>query len=157
MLYTAGATQRLGRVDEGSATTDHDEEEIARKMSISTGAAVVEWTTSAGSNKINILDTPGFSMFVHEAKMVLPVVDAAIVVVDGVAGVEVVTQRVWSYCEEYKTPRLIVVNRMDRDRADSERVLDSIIKAFGRNAIPIELPIGKEKNFQGVIDLVRMK
>ncbi len=89
MLYTAGATQRLGRVDDGSATTDHDEEEIARKMSISTGAAVVEWGTSSGTTKINILDTPGFSMFVHEAKMVLPVVDAAIVVVDGVAGVEV--------------------------------------------------------------------
>src|SRR5271165_3763810 len=157
MLYTAGATQRLGRVDDGSATTDHDEEEIARKMSISAGAAVVEWATSAGSTKINILDTPGFSMFVHEAKMVLPVVDAAIVVVDGVAGVEVVTQRVWNYCEEYKTPRLIVVNRMDRDRASAARVLESVEKAFGRNAIPIELPIGAEKNLSGVSDLVRMK
>src|SRR6266700_1170896 len=70
MLYTSGATQRLGRVDDGSATTDHDEEEIARKMSISTGAAVVEWGTSSGTTKINVLDTPGFSMFVHEAKMV---------------------------------------------------------------------------------------
>src|SRR5271165_3026778 len=157
MLYTAGATQRLGRVDDGSATTDHDEEEIARKMSISTGAAVVEWTTSGVSNKINILDTPGFSMFVHEAKMVMPVVDAAIVVVDGVAGVEVVTQRVWNYCEEYKTPRLIVVNRMDRDRASAERVLESLTNAFGRDVIPIELPIGAERSFTGVVDLVRMK
>ena len=85
-------------------------------------------------------------MFVHEAKMVLPVVDAAIVVVDGVAGVEVVTQRVWNYCEEYKTPRLIVVNRMDRDRADAERVLESLTNAFGRDVIPIELPIGSEKS-----------
>src|ERR1017187_7395363 len=165
MLYTAGATQRLGRVDDGSATTDHDEEEIARKMSISTGAAVVEWGsssstssgTSSGTTKINILDTPGFSMFVHEAKMVLPVVDAAIVVVDGVAGVEVVTQRVWNYCEEYKTPRLIVVNRMDRDRANAERVLESLTNAFGRDVIPIELPIGSEKSLSGVVDLVRMK
>ena len=145
--------QRLGRVDDGSATTDYDEEEIARKMSISTGVAVVEW----GTTKINILDTPGFSMFVHEAKMDLPVVDAAIVVVDGVAGVEVVTQRVWNYCEEYKTPRLIVVNRMDRDRADAERVLESLTNAFGRDVIPIELPIGAEKSLTGVIDLVRMK
>jgi elongation factor G len=153
MLYTAGATQRLGRVDDGSATTDFDDEEIARQMSISTGCVVVEW----GGTKINILDTPGFSMFVHEAKMDLPVVDAAIVVVDGVAGVEVVTQRVWNYCEEYKTPRLIVVNRMDRDRADAARVLESIEKAFGRNVIPIELPIGAEKSLSGVIDLVRMK
>ena len=153
MLFTSGATQRLGRVDDGSATTDYDDEEIARKMSISTGCAVVEW----GNTKINILDTPGFNMFVHEAKMALPVVDAAIVVVDGVAGVEVVTQRVWNYCEEYKTPRLIVVNRMDRDRADATRVLESVEKAFGRNVIPIELPIGAEKSLSGVIDLVRMK
>src|SRR5215468_6609925 len=153
MLYTSGATQRLGRVDDGSATTDYDEEEIGRKMSISTGMAYVEWDKS----KINILDTPGFNMFVHEAKMVLPVVDAAVVVVDGVAGVEVVTQRVWNYCEEYKTPRLIVASRMDRERADADRVLESLTKAFGRDVIPLELPIGSEKNFKGVVDLVRMK
>ena len=153
MLYTAGATPRFGRVDDGTATTDYDEEEIARKMSIAAAAASVEW----GKTKINVIDTPGFNMFVHEARMVLPVVDAAIVVVDGVAGVEVVTQRVWNDCEEYKTPRLIVVNRMDRDRANAERVLESLISAFGRNVIPIELPIGSEKNLTGVVDLVRMK
>jgi elongation factor G len=153
MLYTSGATQRHGRVDDGSATTDYDEEEIARKMSIGASLAHVEW----GKTKINIVDTPGFNMFVHEAKMVLPVVDAAIVVVDGVAGVEVVTQRVWNYCEEYRTPRLIVASRMDRERADSERVLESLINAFGRMVIPLELPIGKEKNLSGVVDLVRMK
>src|SRR5213075_1019574 len=128
----------MGRVDDGSATTDHDEEEIARKMSVGTGIAFAEW----GQTKINLLDTPGFNMFVHEAKLVLPVVDAAIVVVDGVAGVEVVTQRVWNYCEEYQTPRLIVASRMDRDRADAERVLESLTKAFGRAVIPLELPIG---------------
>jgi elongation factor G len=153
MLYTAGATQRLGRVDEGTSTTDYDDEEIARRMSIATAAAVVEWDKT----KINILDTPGFNMFVHEAKMVLPVVDAAIVVVDGVAGVEVVTEKVWNDCEEYKTPRLIVVNRMDRERANAERVLESVTNAFGRNVVPIELPIGSEKNLSGVVDLVRLK
>jgi elongation factor G len=153
MLYTAGATPRLGRVDDGTATTDYDEEEIARKMSIASALAWVEWNNT----KINFVDTPGFNMFVHEAKMVLPVVDAAIVVVDGVAGVEVVTERVWNDCEEYKTPRLIVVSRMDRERADAERVLDSVTNAFGRSAIPIELPIGSEKNLSGVVDLVRMK
>jgi elongation factor G len=153
MLYTAGATPRFGRVDDGSSIPDYDEEEIARKMSISASLVYVEW----GGNKINLVDTPGFNMLVHEAKLALPVVDAAIVVVDGVAGVEVVTERVWSYCEEYKTPRLIVVNRMDRERANAERVLESVEKAFGRNAIPIELPIGSEKNLNGVVDLVRMK
>ena len=153
MLYTAGATQRLGRVDDGSATTDYDDEEISRQMSISTGLACAEW----GQTKLNFLDTPGFNMFVHEAKMMLPVVDAALVVVDGVAGVEVVTERVWNYCEEYKTPRVIVASRMDRERADAERVLESLEKAFGRNVIPLELPIGKEKNLSGVVDLVSMK
>ena len=153
MLYTAGATQRQGRVDDGSATTDYDEEEIARKMSIATSLAYAEW----GQTKINFLDTPGFNMFVHEAKMVLPVVDAAIVVVDGVAGVEVVTQRVWNYGEEYKMPRVIVASRMDRERADAERVLDSLTRAFGRSVVPLELPIGKEKNLSGVVDLVNMK
>jgi elongation factor G len=153
MLYTSGATQRLGRVDDGSAPTDYDEEEIARQMSISTGAAVAEWNKT----KINILDTPGFSMFVHEAKMVLPAVESALVVVDGVAGVEVVTQRVWGYCEEVNMPRMIVVSRMDRERADANRVLESLTQAFGRTVMPLQMPIGSEKSLSGIIDLVRMK
>jgi len=157
MLYTAGATPRLLRVDDGSATTDYDEEEIARKMSIATGLALVEWGKTDSKVKINLLDTPGFNMFVHEAKMVLPVVDAALVVVDGVAGVEVVTQRVWNYCDEIGLPRMIVVNRMDRDRADANRVLESLTNAFGRAVTPLQLPIGSEKSLNGVIDLVRMK
>jgi elongation factor G len=135
-LYTAGAAQRLGRVDDGSATTDYDEEEIARKMSIGTAIAFAEW----GKTKINLLDTPGFNMFVNEAKTVLPVVEAALVVVDGVAGVEVVTQRVWGYAEEINLPRVIVVSRMDRDRADSERVLESLRGAFGRAVVPVPFP-----------------
>src|SRR6202030_3868361 len=111
-------------------------------MSIGTGLAFVEWgKADAAKVKINLLDTPGFNMFVHEAKMVLPVVDAALVVVDGVAGVEVVTERVWNYCEEYKTPRVIVASRMDRERADAERVLESWTRAFGRAVVPLELPI----------------
>jgi elongation factor G len=153
MLYTAGATPRFGRVDDGTATTDYDEEEIARKMSISVGMASVEW----GKAKLNLLDTPGFNMFVHEAKMVLPVVDAALVVVDGVAGVEVVTQRVWDYCNEIDLPRMIVVSRMDRERSDADRVLESLTKAFGRAVTPLQLPIGSEKNISGIVDLVRMK
>jgi elongation factor G len=157
MLYTAGGAPRLGRVDDGSAITDYDEEEIARKMSISTGIAFVEWGKPESKVKINLLDTPGFNMFVHEAKMMLPVVDAALVVVDGVAGVEVVTQRVWNYCNDIELPRMIVVNRMDRDRADANRVLESLVKAFGRAVTPLQLPIGSEKSLSGIVDLVRMK
>ncbi len=157
MLYTAGAAPRLGRVDDGSATTDYDEEEIARQMSISTGLAFVEWGKPDAKVKINLLDTPGFNMFVHEAKMVLPVVDAALVVVDGVAGVEVVTQRVWNYCDEVNLPRMILVNRMDRERADANRTLESLTNAFGRAVTPLQLPIGSEKSLSGIVDLVRMK
>jgi len=157
MLYTAGAAPRLGRVDDGSAPTDYDEEEIARKMSISTGLAFVEWGKTDAKVKINLLDTPGFNMFVHEAKVALPVVDAALVVVDGVAGVEVVTQRVWQYCNDIELPRMIVVNRMDRDRADAGRVLESLTNAFGRAVTPLQLPIGSEKSLSGIVDLVRMK
>jgi elongation factor G len=153
MLYTAGATPKLGRVDDGSATTDYDEEEIGRKMSLATSAAYAEW----GKTKINLLDTPGFNMFVHEAKMVLPVVDTALVVVDGVAGVEVVTSRVWSDCEAINLPRVIVAARMDRERADAGRVLESLTKSFGRAVTPLQFLIGAEKNLKGVVDLVRMK
>ncbi|MBV8890928.1 MAG: GTP-binding protein, partial [Acidobacteria bacterium] len=153
MLYTAGATQRLGRVDEGSAATDFDDEEIARQMSISTGVAFAEWNKT----KINLLDTPGFNMFVHEAKMMLPAVEAALVVVDGVSGVEVVTERVWGYCAEANMPRMIVVSRMDRERADANRVLESLSKSFGRQIMPLQFPVGSEKNLSGIIDLVRMK
>jgi elongation factor G len=153
MLYTAGATPRLGRVDDGSATTDYDEEEIARKMSIAASAAYVEW----GKTKINVIDTPGFNMFVHEAKMVLPVVDAAIVVVDGVAGVEVVTQRVWNDCEDIQDAAADCGEPHGPRPGECGARAGVADQRFGRNVIPIELPIGSEKNLTGVVDLVRMK
>ncbi len=153
MLFTSGVTPRFGRVDDGSAVTDYDEEAVARKMSLSAGTACAEW----GKTKINLIDTPGFNLFVHEAKMVLPVVETAMVVVDGVAGVEVVTQKVWKDCEEINLPRVIVASRMDRERADANRTLESLINAFGRTVTPLQMTIGSEKNLKGVIDLVRMK
>jgi elongation factor G len=153
MLYTAGATQRHGRVDDGSTVTDYDEEEIARQMTISTSMAHAEW----GKCKINILDTPGFNMFVHEAEMVMPAVDAAFVVVDAVSGVQVVTEKIWGFAEKYEMPRVVICTRMDRERADFQRCMDSLTTAFGRAVVPVQLPIGSEKNFKGVIDLVKMK
>ena len=153
MLFTAGATQRFGRVDEGTTVTDYDEEEISRGMSISAATAFVEW----GKAKINLIDTPGFNMFIHEAEMVMPAVEAALVVVDAVSGVEVVTERIWHYYDRVALPRVIVCTRTDRERADFNRVMESLTTAFGRTVVPVQLPIGSEKNFTGVVDLVKMQ
>ncbi len=153
MLYTGGATPKLGRVDDGSTATDYDEEEIARQMTISPAVAPVEWRNT----KINLLDTPGFPMFAHEAKVAMAAAEAALLVVDGVAGVEVVTDKVWAYADEVNLPRVIVVSRMDRDRANHESTLESLRSAFGRQVVPMQIPIGSEKNLKGVVDLVTMK
>ena len=153
LLYTAGSTPRLGRVDDGSSVTDYDEEEVSRQMTISASLAATEWNKT----KINLIDTPGFNMFVHEAELAMPAVDAALLVVDSVSGVQVVTQKVWKVCEELKLPRVIVCTRMDRERADFERVMQSLTSVFGRTVVPVQLPIGTEKSFQGVVDLVKMK
>ncbi len=153
LLFTAGANPRLGRVDDGSTTTDYDEEEIARQMTVSASIATFEWSKA----KINLIDTPGFNMFVHEAELAMPAVDSALVVVDSVSGVQVVTQKVWSYADELKLPRIVICTRMDRERADFERVMNSLTSAFGRTVVPVQLPIGAEKTFKGVVDLVKMK
>ena len=150
MLFDMGAVNRLGRVDDGTATTDFDPDEIERKISLQTGLAHGEWR----KNKINILDTPGYANFLAEARSALRVADAALVVVDAVAGVEVQTEKVWRYAEEYKLPRIIVVNRIDRDRASFARTLESLERAFGRGVVPVAIPLGEEKAFVGVVDLL---
>ena len=162
LLYTAGMTPRLGKVAEGSTVTDWDDEEIARKISIQTGIAFAEWArtgspSAADKTKINFLDTPGYSTFVNETRTSLIAADAALVVVDAVAGVQVVTEKVWDYCTEYGQPRAIVINWMDRELANFERALASVQEVFGRGVVPVQLPIGAEKQFRGVVDLVSMK
>jgi elongation factor G len=153
LLFTSGATPRLLRVDEGNTITDFDDEEIQRKITISTGVAAAEWS----KKKINLLDTPGFNIFLNDTKASMVAADAALIVVDGVAGVEVQTEKVWSFAEEFKLPRAIVINKLDRERSGFERALESVQSFFGRTAIPIHLPIGAEKDFKGVVDVVRMK
>lgn len=153
LLFTAGATNRLLRVDEGNTITDFDEEEMQRKISISTAVAVAEWKKA----KINILDTPGYNIFINDARAALVAADSALVVVDGVAGVEVQTEKVWQFTEDFKLPRAIIINKLDRERADFQRALASVQEAFGRAAVPIQMPIGSERDFLGVVDLIRMK
>ena len=159
LLFTAGMTPRLGKVAEGTATTDWDEEEIARKLTIQTGIAYAEWQASgqADKTKINFLDTPGYSTFVNETKTSLIAADATLIVVDPVAGVQVVTEKVWDYATEYDQPRAFLLNWMDRELASFERGLASIEQVFGRGVVPVQLPLGAEKSFRGVIDLVAMK
>ncbi len=159
LLYAAGMTPRLGKVADGSTTTDWDEEEIARKISINTGVAFAEWQAPGQSEKtkINLLDTPGYSTFINETKSSLIAADASLIVVDAAAGVQVVTEKVWDYATEYDQPRAFVLNWMDRDLASFERALGSLEQVFGRGVVPIQLPIGSERGFRGVVDLVTMK
>jgi elongation factor G len=159
LLFTAGMTPRLGKVSEGSAITDWDEEEIARKISINTGVAYAEWLApaSAEKTKVNFLDTPGYSTFINETKSSLIAADAALILVDAAAGVQVITEKVWDYAAEYDQPRAFVLNWMDRDLASFERALASLQQVFGRGVVPIELPIGSDKSFRGVVDLIAMK
>jgi len=153
LLYTAGMTPKLTKVAEGNTITDWDEEEISKKISISTGIAYAEWQNT----KINLLDTPGDSTFVNEAKASMIAADSALILVDAAAGVQVVTEKVWDYATEYDIPRAFVINWMDREHADFARALGSLEQAFGRKIVPIHLPIGQEKSFRGLVDLVTMK
>jgi elongation factor G len=153
ILFDAGMVNRFGRVDDGTTVTDFDEEEVARKHTLAASLAYAEWN----KHKINLIDTPGFGNFLSDTLAAMRVCDAAAVVVDAVSGVEVQTEKVWQAAEEYELPRLVVVNRLDRERASLSRTLDSLNTAFGRTVIPVQLPIGEEKSFKGVVDLVGMK
>ncbi len=166
LLFSAGATPRFGKVADGSSTTDWDEEEIARKLSIQTGLAFAEWTTTpsapgqtgSGSQvKINLLDLPGYSTFITETKASLIAADAALIAVDAHVGAQVTTEKVWDYCMEYDIPRAFVLTWMDRELASFERSMESLEQTFGRTVVALQLPIGTEKGFRGVIDLVAMK
>jgi len=153
ILFDTGAMNRLGRVEDGNAPTDYDEEEIERKITIGAKLAFCEWN----KNKINLLDTPGFGNFIQEARGALRVADAAIVVVDAVSGVMVQTEKAWAYAEEFHLPRLLLINRMDRDTASFDRSLETLQQVFGRMCVPIQIPLGEEKAFKGVADLILMK
>jgi elongation factor G len=153
ILATAGMINRFGKVDDGTTVTDYDEEEIARKHTLSASLAYAEWNRS----KINLIDTPGIGNFLSDARAALQVADGALVLVDGVSGVMVQTEKVWEAAEELGLARIVVVNRLDRDRASLERSLQSLRESCSRAVVPIQLPIGEERSFKGVVDLVTRK
>ena len=150
LLFTAGAVTRLGRVDDGSTTTDFDPDEIKRKISINTSVAYCD----VKGHRINLVDTPGYGDFIADARAGLRVVEAAVVVVDAVAGVQVQTEKVWKFASEFDLPRAIVVNRLDRERSDFFRTLESLGRRLKGRIVPVHIPVGEESGFRGFVDLV---
>jgi elongation factor G len=152
-LHVTGATTRLGKIEDGSTVSDFEDEEIRRKLSLSTAVIPVEYK----DHKINVLDTPGYTDFVGEVVSALRVADGAIILVDSVAGLEVGTEIVWSYCDTFKLPRFLVVNKLDRDNADFNKALESVQEYSPTRLVPVQLPWGEKAAFKGVIDLISMK
>ena len=153
ILFTAKAITRWGKVDDGTTTSDYDPDEIKRKISINLAILPCDWKET----KLNLLDTPGYSDFVGEVKAAVRVSEGAIITVCAAAGVEVGTEQVWDYTEQAKLPRLIFINKMDRENADFYRTLKELQSKFGSRCLPLQLPIGAQNDFQGIVDLLTMK
>ena len=153
MLYDANMITRLGKIEQGNTVSDYDPKETKRGITINSSLAYLNWKDFT----FNIIDTPGYLDFIIDTKSSLSVVDSALIVVCGVSGVEVQTEKVWDYAEEFNLPRIFFVNKMDRERADFEQTSQIIKEYFGQNAVPIQLPIGSEETFEGVVDLLKMK
>jgi len=153
IAFDAGLTTRLGRVDEGNTISDYDPEEIRRHTSVNTSLIPFEFD----GHKVNILDTPGYMDFVGEVLGAIRVADSAVVVVDAVGGVEVGTELVWGYADKYSLPRLVFINKMDRENADFERAIAQLGQVFEGRFVPLALPVGRQSDFRGVVDLVGMK
>ena len=153
LLHVAGATTRWGKVDEGTTVTDYEEDSIERKVTLNNNFAHLEHKDT----KVNLIDTPGYAAFVSHARPGLRVADCALVVVDGVNGIEVQTEKTWSYANEFLLPRFMVINKMEKERADFGHALDTATQSFARSIVPFTLPIGQETNFSGVVDVVHQK
>jgi elongation factor G len=153
MLFNTGAINRMGKVEEGTTVSDYDEEELRRRISLNLSLIPCEWE----KHKINVFDTPGYLDFVGEVISAIRVADAGIVVVDAVSGVEVGTELVWQHADKRGLPRFVFINKMDRDNASFQRTLDTLRENFNGNFVPIQLPIGEQSSFKGVVDLIEMK
>lgn len=152
-LHFTGTTTRLGKIEDGTTVSDFEEEEIRRKLSLYTSVLPVEYK----DHKINLLDTPGYTDFVGEVISALRVADGALVLVDAVAGLEVGTEIAWGYCDTFKLPRFLVINKIDRDNANFQKALASVQEFSETRLIPVQLPWGEKAAFKGVIDLIAMK
>jgi elongation factor G len=153
ILYTTGMIDRLGRVDDGTSTMDFEPEEIKRKISITSALDHCEWN----GHSIHIVDTPGYGNFIADTRACMRALDCAVVILSAISGVKAQTEEVWAWANEFEIPRIAFVNKMDRERANFFRAIDDMEKALGARGVAIQIPIGSEESFSGVIDLVRMK
>lgn len=149
-LFNSGAVKRIGKVDNGTSVLDYEAEETKRKMTIGDSLAVTEWKNS----KINFIDTPGYPDFVGEVMGAMTAADTALIIVAANAGVEVETEKAWALAESLNLPRALFINKMDREHADFRKTLDDIRAKFGNSCVPVQIPIGKETDFKGVVDLI---
>ena len=152
-LFESGATNRLGRVEDGNTVSDYEPDEVKRKSSVALALAPVEWK----GKKLNLLDSPGYTDFVGEEKAALAAADSALLLVDATSAVQVGTESAWTFMNERALPRMILVNRMDRENADFGKAVDELRARFGTACVAAQLPIGAQDSFKGVVDLVRMK
>lgn len=153
ILFTTRALSRFGRVDDGQATTDYDPDEVKRKISINAALAPCEWD----NHKINLIDTPGYADFIGEVIAAFRVADGAVIVVDAVSGVQVQTEKSWSLAEDNGIPRVFFINRLDKENAEFENVVSDLRENFGKSVAPLQLPVGKEDGFKGVVDILENK
>jgi elongation factor G len=153
LLYAGGVTTRLNRVEDGNTLTDFDHEEIVRKISIGVATCFVPWR----QHKVNLIDCPGYGIFFNETKQGMRAADSVLLALNAVAGIEVNTEKVWSYAEEIGLPVMLHLSKMDRERADFGRAVEGLQKSFGRGVLPVQMPIGSEAGFTGLLDLVEGK
>ncbi len=153
MLFDSGSIDRLGSVLDGTTTTDYEPEEIERKITITSSLAFCNWNNC----RINLVDTPGFINFLEDTRGCLRAVDGAIVIVSAISGVKAETQKIWKYASDYELPRIVFVNKMDKDMANFSRAIGDVEKAFGIDALALQIPIGAGDSFSGIVDLIKMK
>jgi len=153
MLFDAKATDRIGRIEDGNTVTDYESEEINRKISIASAVAFCDWS----GHRLNIIDTPGYINFIEDTKCCLSAVDGAVVIVSALSGVKAETGKIWKYADNYELPRIVFVNKIDRENASFLNSLEGVEKAFGVSVIPLNMPMGVGAALEGVIDIIKMK
>ncbi|HEX8949818.1 MAG TPA: elongation factor G [Dissulfurispiraceae bacterium] len=153
VLFQAGVTDRMGNIEAGNTVTDYEPEEIARKISVSSAVACCDWK----GTRINLLDTPGFINFIEDTRGSLRISDGAVVIVSALSGVKAETEKIWKYACEFEIPRIVFINKLDKETANFYRAVSDLQKSFESEAIPLQIPVGEGEGFKGIVDLLSMK